>query len=513
MSYSVPWIQAYANKINRLCMIPLLTNALRYDSQPALISDGRTYTYADLIRDSGIVAQHLLKESSDLQEACVAYLIEPSYAYTSTQWGIWKAGGIAVPLCTLHPKPSLKYVLEDTGAKLVITSKQNQEVIAELTSELGIEMILYEDIKEGPKRILPDVAINRKAMILYTSGTTSKPKGVVTTHAIIDFQIRTLVEAWQWKSTDSILNVLPLHHVHGIINVMSCALYVGASCTFLPKFNSEKVWNIFCSGNINLFMAVPTIYYKLIHAWNESENMKIERSQALTKFRFMVSGSAALPIATLETWKEISGHVLLERYGMTEIGMALSNPYDGERRAGHVGHPLPGVDIRLWNESGLVAEEGVSGEIQVKGENVFLEYWNKKEATEKSFTEDGWFITGDIAMLHEGYYKILGRDSVDIIKSGGYKISAIEIENVLRDHPEIMNCAVVGLPDEEWGEVVAASLIVARGTIDFKEVQLWLRDKIPGYKIPRKFIIQDALPRNTLGKVTKNELKKHFKSM
>lgn len=233
-------------------------------------------------------------------------------------------------------------------------------------------------------------------------------------------------------------------------------------------------------------------------------------SESCRDFRLMVSGSAALPVSVLEKWKSITGQILLERYGMTEIGMGLSNSYLDERRAGHVGLPLPGVEMRLVDTGNNLVPDGTAGEIQIKGASVFLEYWKKEEATNKAFTKDGWFITGDIAMMNNGLYKILGRDSIDIIKSGGYKISALEIEEVLRTHPEIEECGVVGLPDEEWGEVVAASLISRNKALNTKELSEWLKERLPAYKIPRKYIFQEDLPRNTLGKVTKNKLKKCF---
>jgi malonyl-CoA/methylmalonyl-CoA synthetase len=348
-------------------------------------------------------------------------------------------------------------------------------------------------------------------MILYTSGTTSKPKGVVTTHANIKAQITALVTSWEWGKSDHILNVLPLHHVHGIINVMSCALWSGACCEFLPKFDAEKVWEVIASGRLTLFMAVPTIYYKLIAHWEAaSESEKTVLSRAASKLRLMVSGSAALPVAVMEKWNKITSQTLLERYGMTEIGMGLSNSYRGERRPGHVGLPLPEVEIRLVDAENNMVQEGTPGEIQVRGPAVFKEYWQKKEATKKAFTRDGWFRTGDIAVFNKGLYKILGRDSVDIIKSGGYKISALEIEDELRKLDGIEDCAVVGLPSEEWGEIVAACLVSKLEKMDYDDLTERLRKQLPAYKIPRRYILQKDLPRNVLGKVTKNELKKMF---
>ncbi|MGB5437559.1 MAG: AMP-binding protein, partial [Maribacter sp.] len=211
-----------------------------------------------------------------------------------------------------------------------------------------------------------------------------------------------------------------------------------------------------------------------------------------------------------EKWRTITHQTLLERYGMTEIGMGLSNSYRGERRSGHVGLPLPTVEMRLVDVGDNPVGENEPGEFQFKGPSVFMEYWQNPEETQKAFTDDGWFITGDIGMLNNGLYKILGRDSVDIIKSGGYKISALEIEDVLRKFEGISDCAVVGLPDEEWGEVVAACLVSDLETLDPTKVSEWLKEYLPAYKIPRKYILRKELPRNVLGKVTKNELKNMF---
>jgi malonyl-CoA/methylmalonyl-CoA synthetase len=333
----------------------------------------------------------------------------------------------------------------------------------------------------------------------------------VTTHANLEAQISTLVAAWGWTSADHTLCILPLHHVHGIINLVSCALWSGAVCEFLPSFSVEKVFGLFAAGRLNVFMAVPTIYFKLIaHFESLDEGEQQQLTAVMKKFRLMVSGSAALPVSVMEKWEAISGHRLLERYGMTEIGMAISNPYEGERKAGFIGVPLPGVSIRLADEANMVLKDtSAPGEIQVKGENVFKEYWRKPEATTGSFTTDGWFKTGDIAEIENDYYKILGRSSVDIIKSGGYKISALEIEEVLRSHEAITDCAVVGLPDEEWGEIVAAA-IVSNASLDTEELTPWLKARMPGYRVPRKYLSISELPRNAMGKVTKNEVKKLF---
>ncbi|MGB0524673.1 MAG: acyl-CoA synthetase [Flammeovirgaceae bacterium] len=494
-------------------MLNLITNASKNLHAVAIVSNQREVSYQQLLNDSQVIATHLLGQSRDLAENRIAFMVDPSYEYVAVQWGIWRAGGIAVPLCTAHPLPSLAYVLEDTQASKLIVAKEYAEMLWESAEKYDIELLHLEDVMQfEEEKKLPEVDTDRVAMILYTSGTTSKPKGVVITHANIEFQAATLSEAWGWQSTDYILNVLPLHHVHGIVNILTCALWNGATCEFLPKFDAETVWNKFLEGKINVFMAVPTIYNRLITYWEEADQeAKAQLSASLTPFRLMVSGSAALPVPVLEKWKAISGHTLLERYGMTEIGMALSNPYEGERRPGHVGQALPKVHIRLQKEDGTLATGEESGEIQIKGPNVFKEYWKKPAATQSAFTADGWFKSGDIAQLNQGAYRILGRNSVDIIKSGGYKISALEIEDKLRQHESIVACAVVGIPDENWGEAVAVGVVLREGQqLALKAMRTWAKEHLPAYKIPSKLLVLKELPRNTLGKVTKKELKKLF---
>jgi malonyl-CoA/methylmalonyl-CoA synthetase len=490
-------------------MEKLLKQASKFKDRIAIISDGDKFSYNLLIQESGILASSLCEDIDDLDEERIAFMIDPSYAYTVTQWAIWRAGGIAVPLCTSHPLNSIEYVLKDAAVSKLIVSDIYYDWLLPLAKSLNVALIKYNIVSKN-STTLPNIDGSRSAMILYTSGTTSLPKGVVTTHDNIAFCIESLTTAWCWSKEDHILNILPLHHVHGIINVMSCALWSGAICEFLPKFNAQQVWQTFQGGALTLFMAVPTIYYKLIRHWkNANEEEKKKMSASCASFRLMVSGSAALPIPVLNEWKDITGQLLLERYGMTEIGMALSNPYASERRPGHVGQPLPGVQIRLKKENGIVTKSNTPGEIQVKGPNVFKEYWRKPEATKKAYTEDGWFKTGDIAQLNDNYFQILGRDSIDIIKSGGYKISALEIESVLLKHPDIEQVGVIGIPDDEWGEVVSAA-VVSSSNQDPKIYKEWLKGKLPDYRIPRRYILIDDLPKNTLGKVTKNKLKDLF---
>ena len=361
--------------------IPLIIRAEEHNEKTAIATTDGAFTYGDLLHTSSKIATGLLNNSEDLQEQRVAFLIPPGFEYVATQWGIWRAGGIAVPLCISHPQPELEYVIINSGASIIIAHPNFEGILrslppqASLAEAHNLRFILTSETLPSDIATLPEVDITRRALILYTSGTTGKPKGVVTTHQNIQAQVTSLTTAWEWTSDDRILHILPLHHIRGIINVLTCALWAGAECHLLSKFDAETVWNRICDGDLTLFMAVPTIYVKLIAAWETaSKERQKSMSEGCAKMRLMVSGSAALPVQVLEKWQTISGHFLLERYGMTEIGMALSNPLHGERLSGYVGKPLPEVEVRLVDENGELVPGGTPGEIQVKGPGVFLEY-------------------------------------------------------------------------------------------------------------------------------------------
>jgi len=375
-------------------------------------------------------------------------------------------------------------------------------------------------------------------LILYTSGTTGKPKGVLHTFKSLSSQYASLSKAWKWSSKDYTLHVLPLHHIHGVQNILNTALYNGAGVEFTP-FDAGFCLKRLCSGDITCFHAVPTIYVKFTQHLNkisQAERAEICKGLRNASLRYMVSGSAALPVPTMKEWAEISGHVLLERYGMTEIGMGLSNKIDGTRYPGCVGWPLPQVRVKVSDEGGVL----------IKGPLVFREYYRNEEATKKEFTQDGWFITGDSVSVGgtdeemQGFqdgardveaatgrprpetsekfvpelskiYKIMGRSSVDIIKSGGYKISALEIESVLLQHDKIKECAVVGKPDETWGEQVTA-VVVLNGDLTIKELREWGKERLAVYKVPQELEVVNELPRNQMGKLEKKKILERYKT-
>ncbi len=494
--------------------IAIINNAYSYGQRIAISDNTGDYTYSDLLRCSASIASTLLQERDDLNESRVCFIVPSGFLYTAVKWGIWRAGGVSVPLCITHPQEELEYVIRDCMCELVIAHSSYVEKVYPITRRLGKKLIVTDDLLSREVfRDLPLVLETRRSMILYTSGTTSKPKGVVTTHKNIECQIKSLVQAWKWREDDCVLNVLPLHHLHGILNLLLCPLWVGARCEMHEKFRADEVWSAIGQGRITVFMAVPTIYYKLIEYWELFDRESREKlSGKASKLRLMVSGSSSLSVSVFKKWRAITSHFLLERYGMTEIGMALSNPLEGERIPGYVGTPLPSVLVELMDEKEeIIAGGDVTGEIVVKGGGVFLEYWNRPKETKRAF-KDGWFKTGDIAYRDKhGRYKILGRKSVDIIKSGGYKISALEIEEVFRSHPAICECAVVGIADEKWGEKIALAIVAKKEEkCSLKEFREWGSKRIARYKLPSSFLIFEKLPKNVMGKVRKDILKAIF---
>ena len=475
----------------------------------ALVDGAETRTYADLDKQIDRFARGLLAGEVDLQEERIAFLMPASFEYVTTLHGIWRAGGIAVPLNTASALPELEHCLSSTGVRRLVTISDRLDQIKPLCDELAIELLEFSQCLDDGVSALPELTPERRALIVFTSGTTSKPKGVVTTHGSIAAQISTLIDAWEWQSSDVIPLFLPLHHVHGIINVLSCALWSGATVHLMPKLDLQRLCDQVTRGVFTVFMAVPTIYVKLIDYLADMD--AADRSAIASGFadmRLNVSGSAACPVEIFESWQRLTGQVLLERYGMTEIGMALSNPYRGERRAGCVGHPLPGVEVQLFDEQHqAITEPATAGEIRIKGRNVFLEYWNNPKATASSF-HDGWFCTGDVAVVEDGYYRIMGRSSIDIIKSGGYKLSALEIEGKLLAHPAIAEVAVLGIEDRTWGEAVAAVVVLRPGAeLTGEDLKAWCEGRLSSYKIPKHLVVMESLPRNAMGKVVKPKLK------
>ena len=472
-----------------------------------ILSDKNGSWSADeVFRSAQFVAAEILEHKS-YKGKQIALLAPPGLLYVAGMTGGMMSGAMMVPLCIEHPESELEHVISDSDASVILVHPDFISLLPEISVPKKILEINIPP--KGPVAYNWDYPNgNDHALMLYTSGTTGKPKGVVHTHNSFAAQINCLAEAWEWNENDSILHFLPLHHTHGIINKLFCSLWSGAHCEMIEKFDAKAVWEKILEEKQTLFMAVPTIYSKLISHWElQDKETQHKLSLACKKFRAMISGSAALAVPVLEKWKKISGHILLERYGMTEIGMALSNPLHGERQPGFVGNSLPGMEARI-----APTDSDISiGELEIKGANVFKEYWKKPEETKKSFTKDGWFKTGDMVCFENNSYKIIGRLSTDIIKSGGYKISALEIESVLLEHPFVSECCVVGLPDETWGEKIAAVVVLKDNqSLNLDELREWGKNKLAAYKLPVVLEILKQLPRNVMGKVVKQEIKTNF---
>ena len=471
----------------------------------ALVEGNTQHTYAQVNTRINRCASGLLQGRKDLDEERVAFFLPASLDYVAMMHGVQRAGGLAVPLNVASAVAELEHYLGCAGVTRMVAGIEHHDMLQPLCESLGVTLLTAEDVLADVPGPLPTVDPQRRAMMVFTSGTTSKPKGVVTTHKTIHSQITALIDAWAWTDEDAIPLFLPLHHLHGILNILSCGLWAGATVHLFAKLDIPKITAQVQQDTYSVFMAVPTVYVKLIQHFES-----IDRDQAASickgfgRMRLNVSGSAACPVKLFEQWRELTGQVLLERYGMTEIGMGLSNPYFGERRAGFVGQPLPGVAAQLFDEDDQPIDgEGRPGEIRIKGDSVFLEYWNNPVATADSF-RDGWFCTGDVAVIEDGYYRIMGRSSVDIIKSGGYKLSALEIEAVLLTHDAIAEVAVIGVEDDTWGEAVAAVVSLNEGRqLNIESLKAWCEGRLSAYKIPKRLSVVDALPRNAMGKVVK----------
>ncbi|KAJ2369020.1 hypothetical protein H4S02_010003 [Coemansia sp. RSA 2611] len=488
----------------------------------AIVDEAGSHSYADLLGDARKVRAAL--GNKDHLGASIAMLMPNNYEYAAVQWGIWASGGAAVPLSPMHPERELEYFISNSNSRYLIchpTLLPNvQPALGRLDSSL--QVIMSDAIMDMAQiEATNDIVIdeNQSALFIYTSGTTGKPKGVVHTHATIAAQVSALHKAWGWTAEDRLLHMLPLHHIHGIVVALCSALWAGATTEMMLKFDKDKVWSRIIDGpqDISILMGVPTMYSRLLQALDQMPpERQRDASCAMSKLRLTVSGSAALPTSVFKQWQQATSQVMLERYGMSEIGMALSNDASdpAARMAGSVGKPLPSVDVRLTdpNNVDVTNVPGASGMIQVKGPSVFTEYYGLPDKTAKEFTKDGWFITGDIGTRDaEGRYYIMGRESVDIIKSGGYKLSALEIERELLDHPSIADVAVVGTPSAEWGEAVAAAVVLRAGAVlPMDDLKPWCYAHMAHYKAPKQLRTVDALPRNLMGKLDKKAVKKLF---
>jgi malonyl-CoA/methylmalonyl-CoA synthetase len=494
-----------------MSLSPLLIRLAEHPSDTiAVIAGGTRTSYGVLTRDADTAA--LALETTGVRAGdTVAFLVEPGALHVETLLAIWRAGAIAVPLSPVHSAPELAYVVENAAPAALVTSAALAPRLAGMRSprtggeSLGAEALIASPPGGRAAPPLPDASSD--ALMLYTSGTTGRPKGVRLSHAALAATVTSLAEAWRWRRDDRLLHVLPLHHTHGVVVALLGALWAGAETRFLP-FEARDVWNAFAEASV--FMAVPTMYTKLMQAFDAAPpETRTGWAGAARALRLATSGSASLPSALMEAFRDATGQTILERYGMTEIGMALSNPYDGPRVPGAVGRELPGVAIDIVDEAGRAVPAGEPGELRVRTPQMFSAYHGDAQATAAAFDAEGRFRTGDTGVRDaDRVVRLLGRTSIDIIKSGGYKLSALEIEAALLEHPAVAEVAVIGVPDATWGELVTA-WVVPRGAVTptLAELQAFARERLAPYKLPRALELVPALPRNAMGKVQKQRLR------
>jgi malonyl-CoA/methylmalonyl-CoA synthetase len=511
------------------------------------------FTYQQLLNASENMAVEL---SERIPKDCAAIggFNKSSSSMVISMLAAWRLKKMFVPLPSAHTATELNYFTSDSKLGAIVCSSRsevNPDFLASLTVPL-IETNSVNNLRNTPsKRYSIDsnytATEDWDSLVIYTSGTTGKPKGVVHSSQGINSMIESLVTAWKLNADDAILHFLPLYHIHGLVNKLLCTLWVGGQVDFLESGKAEVIWKRLADEQLSrkqsltLFMAVPTVYAKMLECSTTIPKEQLQAAlQTIKNLRLMVCGSAPLAESINHKWKDLTGHSLLERYGMTEIGMALTNPYEGgERRVGTVGKPFPLVECKLVDENGFfISEHDKPGELWVKGPSVFKRYLNLPEVTKNSFGERGWFKTGDIAEFSvDGYYKILGRNCSDIIKSAGYVVSALEIELELLEHPQVAEAVVFGLKDDILGEKIVAVLRLfkdcehnAKPEEDLLDVeketqsmhlcdketlkshlQSFLSHRLARYKQPREFIVVDTIPLNHLGKVNKKTIARELK--
>ncbi|KAJ5580289.1 uncharacterized protein N7459_006274 [Penicillium hispanicum] len=567
---------AHARLLSTLPNLPIFRALQKHEPSSLAVLhslSSRSFTYGNLVAD-------VLRAKDDLERKAagrlsgerVAFLAENSYDYVVTLLAIFASDAIALPLSPAFPVSELQYILENSQAKVLLATEKYAEK-ADRILQAGLE---HEPVFDIRPKILTGATGNESihledqtqtssgGLMLYTSGTTNRPKGVLIPDSAVAAQATTLLEAWKYTPQDRLLHLLPLHHIHGVVNAIVTPLFAGSSIEFMYPFNTDQVWRRLAApflpatdpsspqSNITFLTAVPTVYNRLMSSFASlPAEIQDAAKQAISPshLRLNISGSAALPTPTKKAWKTLSsGNVLLERFGMTEVGMAISCGLDfTDRVDGSVGWPLPGVETRLVDteteeviapgEETDSAGRAREGEIQLRGPTIFQRYWANEKATNESFADnhDGgapWFRTGDVATRRlvagagkgtsgdwaQGpMYFISGRKSVDIIKTGGEKVSALEVEREILSLPQVTEAAVVGLPSEKWGQKVAAVVVLhpdaaksgrngrAWGAMDMRRA---LKDHLAPYKIPQEMKVLKAIPRNAMGKVNKKALVK-----
>ncbi|MFK7763614.1 MAG: malonyl-CoA synthase [Roseobacter sp.] len=480
-----------------------------------ILADGAVITHAAFLEMTARIA-HVLVAAGVSPGDRVAAQVEKSPQSLALYAACVQAGAVFLPLNTAYTIDELTYFIENSGARLVVCDTRQHVGLDAVATPLGVNI---ETLNADGRGSLMDksedcpgtfATVERTAddlaAFLYTSGTTGRSKGAMLTQTNLISNALTLVDLWRFSAEDTLLHALPIFHTHGLFVATNIALVTGGAMIFLPKFDTEQVIQLL--PNATAMMGVPTFYTRLLD--------DVRFDQKLTAhMRLFVSGSAPLLAETHKQFEARTGHRILERYGMTETNMNTSNPYDGARRAGTVGFPLPDVELRVTDpETGEEVVQGDVGQIEVRGPNVFKGYWKMPEKTAAELRENGFFITGDLGLIDaEGYLQIVGRDK-DLIISGGYNIYPKEVELVLDAQAGVLESAVIGVPHADFGETVLGLLVARKGVSpDLKSIEAAVHKGLARFKHPRKLLVVDTLPRNTMGKVQKNVLRDTYRDL
>lgn len=479
------------------------------------LPDGQTLTHQDFLETAARIANVIVQKGLTPGDR-VAVQVEKSPECLALYAACAQAGLVFLPLNTAYTVDELSYFIENSGAALIVCDDKKADSLSKLAHDLGTQTAtlnadgsgsLMAQAADMPARFdTVERSADDLAAFLYTSGTTGRSKGAMLTQENLLSNAATLVKEWRFSADDVLLHALPIYHTHGLFVATNIVLATGSSMIFMPKFDTDAV--ITHLPQATTLMGVPTFYTRLLGDDRFTRDLTAH-------MRLFVSGSAPLLAETHVQFEERTGHRILERYGMTETNMNTSNPYDGERRAGTVGFPLPDVELKITDpDTGEALPDGEIGLIEVRGPNVFKGYWKMPEKTAAELRADGFFITGDLGRIDEdGYVQIVGRDK-DLIISGGFNIYPKEVELVLDDQPGVLESAVIGVPHPDFGETVLGVIIPEDGAIpDTDAMMVAVQKSLARFKHPRALLVQNELPRNTMGKVQKNVLRAQYQGM
>lgn len=474
--------------------------------------DGREHSYREAWRRSARIANHLTRLGARPGDR-VTVQVEKSPEVLWLYLACLRAGLVYHPLNTAYQASEVEYFLTDAEPVIAVCTAGVEPLYSSLAAAAGIAHVLtlegdgsgtLTDASAECPDSFETVARNRDdlAALLYSSGTTGRPKGIMLTHGNLASNARTLVELWEFTASDRLLHTLPVFHVHGLFVATHCVLFSGASMVWLDRFDPRDV--ISCLPEATVMMGVPTYYTRLL------AEPDFDRS-ICAHMRLFISGSAPLLAETFEEFEGRTGHAIVERYGMTETGMNTSNPVRGDRRAGTVGPPLPDVEARVVDTAGEPLPVGETGDLQVRGPNVFSGYWRMPDKTREDFTADGFFNTGDKATISEdGYVSIVGR-AKDMIITGGLNVYPKEIEQLIDELPGVAESAVIGVSHADFGEAVVAVIVPGAGDKLTEEAVIGAcRARMANFKVPKRVFFVAELPRNTMGKVQKNVLRERY---